>query len=152
MPVRQGHAGPAYETPGGQVMGKWAYDYSIIPHTGDWRETCQNAYAFETPLRAVTTALHAGEIAEEGSFITHTPAEFVISAIKEAEDGKGWLVRGYNNSPEFINLNLKPLRRFGASKLVNLAEFEISPLEANADGEIQITVAGYAIICVLFTD
>ncbi len=32
MPVRQGHAGPANETPGGQVMGKWGYDYAIIPH------------------------------------------------------------------------------------------------------------------------
>ena len=38
MYVRQGHAGPAFETPGGQVPGKWTYDYSIIPHHGDWRE------------------------------------------------------------------------------------------------------------------
>jgi alpha-mannosidase len=152
MPVRQGHAGPAYETPGGQVMGKWAYDYAIIPHPGDWRTACQHAYAFEAPLRAVTTALHPGEIAAEGSFITHTPEEFVISAIKETEDGKGWLVRGYNNTPEFINLNLKPLQRFGAAKLVNLAELEMSSLEANADGEIQITIAGHAIISVQFTD
>ena len=56
MPVRQGHAGPAFETPGGQVLGKWAYDYSIIPHKGDWHEAYQHAYAFETPLRAITAA------------------------------------------------------------------------------------------------
>jgi mannosylglycerate hydrolase len=152
MPVRQGHAGPAYETPGGQGMGKWAYDYAIIPHKGNWRAACQHAYAFETPLRAVTTALHPGEIAAEGSFITYTTTEFVISAVKEAESGKGWLVRGYNNTPELISLNLKPSRRFGVAKLVNLAELEISPLEINGDGEIQITIAGYAIISILFND
>ena len=36
MPVRQGHAGPAYETPGAQVPGRWSFDYSIIPHPGHW--------------------------------------------------------------------------------------------------------------------
>ncbi len=152
MPVRQGHAGPAYETPGGQVMGRWAYDYAIIPHKGNWHAACQHAYAFETPLRAITTAQHPGELAAEGAFISHTPAQFVISAVKEAENGKGWLVRGYNISPENIQLNLKPMRRFERAKQVNLAEEEISPLEINSDGNIKIAIAGHEIVTVLFTD
>jgi len=152
LPVRQGHAGPAIETPGGQVMGKWAYDYAIIPHKGDWREAYQHAYAFETPLRAITAAQHPGELAAEGSFISHTPAQFVISAVKEAENGKGWLVRGYNISPESIQLNLKPMRRFGHAKHVNLAEEEISPLAMDGNGTVEIPVTGYEIVSVLFTD
>ncbi len=48
MPVRLGHAGPGLETPGGQVPGKWSYDYAILPHQGDWREAYPQAYAFET--------------------------------------------------------------------------------------------------------
>jgi len=152
MPVRKGHAGPAFETPGGQVLGKWAYDYAIIPHQGDWRAACQHAYAFETPLRAIPAALHPGELAAEGSFISHTPAEFVISAVKAAENGKGWLVRGYNFSHESIQLNLKPLRRFEHAKHVNLAEEEISPLEMSADGQIRIAVGGHEIVSLMFTD
>jgi mannosylglycerate hydrolase len=152
MPVRQGHAGPAFETPGGQVLGNWMYDYSIIPHKGDWRETFQHAYAFETPLRAMTTALHPGELTPEGSFILHSPAEFVISAVKDAENGKGWIVRGYNISSETIQLNLKPMRRFGQAARVNLAEEEISPLKMEGDGNIEIPVARHEIVSVMFSD
>jgi alpha-mannosidase len=152
MPVRQGHAGPAYETPGGQVMGKWAYDYAIIPHKGDWRAACQHAYAFEAPLRAMPTAIHPGELMPEGAFITHNPAEFVISAVKEAENGKGWLVRGYNISPENLELNLKPLRRFERAAPVNLAEEALTPLSVESDGAVKIQVGGHQIISILFSD
>ena len=30
--TRKGHAGPFLETPGAQMPGTWAFDYSIIPH------------------------------------------------------------------------------------------------------------------------
>jgi alpha-mannosidase len=152
MPVRQGHAGPAFETPGGQVPGKWAYDYAIIPHKGDWRAAYQNAYAFETPPRAITTALHPGELAAEGSFISHTPAQFVISAVKATENGKGWLVRGYNISSETIRIHLKPLHRFAHAALVNLAEEELLPLQIEDDGSVAISAAGHKIVSVMFPD
>ena len=152
MPVRQGHAGPAFETPGGQVPGKWTYDYAIIPHHGNWREAYQQAYAFETPLRASETGLHGGEIPSQGSFISHSPAEFVISAIKEAENGKGWIVRGYNISPETIQLNLMPMRQFTNSMQVNLAEEEITALSAGEDGSIMISVSGHEIVSIMFSD
>ncbi len=152
MPVRQGHAGPAYETPGGQVMGKWAYDYAIIPHRCDWRVACQHAYAFETPLRANPTTIHPGELAAEGSFINHTPAEFIISAVKETENGKGWLVRGYNTSPENLQLNLKPLRRFERATQINLAEEALTPLSVESDGAVRIQAGGHQIISIMFSD
>jgi len=149
--VRQGHAGPAYETPGGQVPGKWTYEYAIIPHHGDWREAYQQAYAFETPLKTSETGLHEGEIPCQGSFISHSPAEFVISAVKETENGKGWIVRGYNISPELIQLNLKPLRQFTNASLVNLAEEEISALHIGDDGSIMISVSGHEIVSIMFS-
>jgi alpha-mannosidase len=152
MPVRQGHAGPAYETPGSQLIGRWTFDYAIIPHKGDWREACQHAYVFETPLRAIPTAIHPGELTAEGAFITHTPEEFVISAVKEAEDGKGWLVRGYNTSPDNIKLKLKSLRRFERAVQVNLAEENLTPLSVESDSSVGIQVGGHQIISILFSD
>ena len=151
MPVRQGHAGPAFETPGGQMIGTWTYDYSIIPHKGDWREVYQHAYAFETPLRAAITALHPGELAAKGSFISHSPEEFVISAVKETENGKGWIVRGYNTSSETIQLNLKPLRYFENVMQVNLAEEPISALNPGEDGSITFCVSGHEVVSVMFS-
>jgi len=152
MPVRQGHAGPAFETPGGQMQGKWSFNYSIIPHAGNWSESYQQAYDFQTELRAIETGIHPGEIPAQGNFIATSPIEFVISAIKAAENGKGWLVRGYNVSSESIRVSLKPLRRFAHAAQVNLAEETISPLNTGNDGSVVSSVAGHKIIGVMFTD
>ena len=151
MAIREGHAGPGLETPGGQVLGKWAYDYAIIPHRGTWKDTYQQAYAFETPLQAIETNLHAGEIPNLGSFISHTPSEFVISATKETEDHKGWLVRGYNLSSKTIQLNLKPLRKFAHATRVNLAEENGSTLNIEDDGRVKISVSGHEVVSVIFS-
>jgi alpha-mannosidase len=151
MPVRQGHAGPAFETPGGQVPGKWTYDYAIIPHHGNWREAYLQAYAFETSLRVIETGLHEGEIPVQGAFISHSPAEFIISAVKETENGKGWIVRGYNISPETIQLNLRPMRQFTNAMQVNLAEDAITALSAGEDGSIMISVSGHEIVSIMFS-
>jgi mannosylglycerate hydrolase len=152
MPVRQGHAGPAFETPGGQMMGKWLYDYSIIPHKGDWRESYQQAYGFQTTLRAIETGIHAGIIPTQGAFISSLPDAFVVSAVKATDNGKGWLVRGYNISSETIQFSLKPLRRFSHAAQVNLAEEEISPLPTADDGSVAIFAAGHKIVSVMFSD
>jgi mannosylglycerate hydrolase len=150
MPIRQGHAGPGFESPGGQVLGKWGFDYSIIPHKGDWKEAYQLAYSFETPLRAVTSAIHPGELAAKGSFISHSPEEFVISAVKESEDGKGWVVRGYNTSSETIQLKLNQLGKTKNALHVNLAEEPINTLNPGEDSSIMMCVSGHEIVSIKF--
>ena len=96
LATRSGHAGPALETPGAQEIGVYNFEYALIPAEGDWRNTFADAHAFATPLRAVETSIHAGALAPAASFVAATPREFVISAIKQAEDGAGLIVRGYN--------------------------------------------------------
>ena len=140
MPVRQGHAGPAYETPGAQVPGTWSFDYAIIPHEGYWSESRDAAYAFQASLRAVETAIHAGELPASGTFLSTTPGEFVVSAVKETEDGSGWLVRGYNGSSEPITVRVHPLRRFSHAAQVNLAEDEMAVLKVARDGSVAVAV------------
>ncbi len=152
MPTRQGHAGPGFETSGGQVQGKSVFNYSIIPHVGDWRKACLQAYAFQTELRASETGIHTGEIPAQGSFVSSSSEAFIISAVKATENGKGWLVRGYNVSSETIQVSLKPLRRFLHAALVNLAEEEISPLLTADDGSVIISAAGHKIVSVMFFD
>jgi alpha-mannosidase len=152
MAVRKGHAGPATETPGAQIPGRWAFEYAIIPHEGDWEEAYQQAYAYQAPLRGVETGLHAGQIQNQGSFVSHSPTEFVISAVKETEDGQGWLVRGYNITPEPIVLELKPLRRFTSVAQANLAEDVIQPLEFGENGSVSLPVTGHQIVSIRFED
>jgi alpha-mannosidase len=152
MPVRQGHAGPAYETPGAQVPGRWSFDYSIIPHEGHWPESRNAAYAFQASLRAVETAIHAGELPASGSFLSTSPGEFVVSAVKETEDGAGWVVRGHNSSAEPITLRVQPLRRFGHAARGTLAEDEVAALAVARDGSVTVGVGGHEIVSILFRD
>jgi mannosylglycerate hydrolase len=150
MPVRQGHAGPGFPTPSAQMAGKWAFEYSIIPHKGDWKEACKHAFAFETPLRAVGASLHAGELPLQGSFIAHAPDAFLISAVKEAEDGEGYIVRGYNPTSAEIQVNLKPLGAFRIATRVNMAEDAMAALDSDKDGNITFSASGHEVVSVRF--
>ncbi len=148
--ARKGHAGPFLETPAAQMPGEWAFDYSIIPHSGNWQSVFQHAYAFETPLRAITTGLHAGSLPPAGSFVETTPENFVVTAVKQTGDGRGWLVRGYNITGEAINVTLKPWRLFKNVELVDLAEENLSGLKLDETGCVSIPLSGHAILSVLF--
>jgi mannosylglycerate hydrolase len=150
FPARKGHAGPFMETPGAQMPGQWAFDYSIIPHSGDWHSAFRQAYAFETPLRGVTTGLHTASLAPAGSLVESSPESFVVSAVKPAEDGAGWLVRGYNITAEPIQVTLKPWKLFPKVSLVNLAEEKQAALKPDGSGRVTVPVGGHAIVSVLF--
>lgn len=158
LPVRRGHAGPGTETPGAQLLGSWSFDYSVIPHLGSWESAYQQAYAFIAPLRAISTTLHPGELPSMGSFIDHSPAEFVISAVKESEEGQGWLVRGYNISSKALEVTLRPChppdgmgsQPAHTAALVNLAEQVITPLAMDENGTVHFPVGGHAIVTVRF--
>jgi alpha-mannosidase len=162
--ARRGHAGPMASTPGAQMIGLWTFDYSIIPHAvgrdsippsssrQDRILPYHQAYAFETPLRAVSTGLHDGPLPACGSFVESSPQEFVISAVKETEDGNSWLVRGYNISGEEINVTLKPWRKFRRVERVNLAEEKLSALRPRPDGSVTFPVRRHEIATVEFRD
>jgi len=140
------------ETPGAQMPGQWSFDYSIIPHQGSWTSAYQQAYAFDAPFRAVTTGLHGGNLASEASFVEAIPETFVISAVKPAEAGHGWLVRGYNLAGEPIGVTLKPWKLFKKAALVNLAEESQAPLPLDQAGCIAFEARAHQIVSVLFQD
>ncbi len=159
--TRRNHAGPALETPGAQMIGKWLFDYAIIPHAGQKHVLPHvQAYAFETPLRAISTSLHAGSLPGKGSFVAveasdsarnNGASEFTISAVKQAENGNGWLVRGYNPGHKALEVTLTPFKRFNSAARVNLAEQAIADLSVEKDtGSVRLTVKSCEIVTVLF--
>ena len=152
LPVRCGHAGPGIETPGAQMPGRWVFDYAIIPHSAGWQTAYPQAYAFATPLRTISESLHSGILPPGGAFITHTPTEFVISAVKETEDGRGWLVRGYNITDNPIAVTLKSWRPFVTAVRCNLAEVPLNPLTVEEDGTVHLQAGGHEVITVRFLE
>jgi mannosylglycerate hydrolase len=150
--TRNGHAGPFLETPGAQMPGTWTFDYSIIPHRGDWHKSFEQAYAFEVPLHGISTSIHEGSLPASGSFLAVEPGTFVVSAVKQSEDGRGWLVRGYNITGENIAVTLQPWKVFKNVERVNLAEENMSTLKPGKEGAVNLPVRGHEIITVLFRE
>ena len=148
--TRKGHAGPFLETPGAQVPGIWTFDYSIIPHAGNWQKAYLQAYAFETPLRLVSTGLHAGTLPASGSFVKVEPAAFVVSSVKQSADGRGWVMRGYNITGELLNVTTKPWKPFKKVEQVNLAEEKQASLKPDKDGCVTFPVRGHEIVSLRF--
>jgi alpha-mannosidase len=157
--TRRGHAGPEEATPGAQLPGQWSFEYAIIPHGPT--QPRELAYAFEVPLRALTTGLHAGSLPGKGAFVTvaanaegsTSATAFLVSAVKRAEDGRGWVIRGYNTGAEKIEVCLTPWRRFARAAQVNLAEQNLAGLAPDeATGSVRLAAGAHEIVTVLFED
>ena len=152
FPARKGHAGPQLATPGAQMLGRWSFDYALIPFLqGDELAAYHQAFAFNAPLRAVTTGLHKGVLPSKDSFINIFPSSFVLSTIKETEDGTGWIMRGYNLLSEPILVTLNLWKDFNQIQRVNLAE-QVLYRTNNANGSLQFTVQGHEIVTLKFSD
>ena len=160
--TRRGHAGPMEATPGAQMIGRWAFDYAVCPRSAQQQTPPHElAYGFETSLRAVAVSIHDGSLPERGSFVTMRAVKkdqpdkkgsFIISAVKQAEVGEGWLVRGYNPGQEDLLLSLTPLRCFKHAWRANLAEQKLERLPVGPAGGVSLTARGGEIVTVIFAD
>ncbi len=148
--TRRGHAGPSLPTPGAQMPGKFAFDYSILPFTGS-QTPVEQAYAFETPMRALNTPLQAGNLPSRLSFLRVEPAEFALSAVKTAEDGSGWIVRGYNLGDSPLKVRLAPWKAFSRAERISLAELSEQDLAMEADGSVCLEAGPHQIVTVKFS-
>jgi len=158
MPVRAGHAGPGLPTPGAQSIGEHTFEYSIIPHTGDWTKAAAAARSFAAPMRAVPAGVHEGTLPPAGHLLEVEPEALVVhgtlrvSAIKRSEDGQALVVRLYNNSAEAVKGRVRPgvpCRReiMRATLDEDVADL---PLLANKDGWAFLTARPWEIITLRF--
>ena len=147
---RHGHAGPPLPTPGAQCLGEHEFDYAIVPHAGDWQAVFAEGYAFRSPLRAVSTGRHAGVLPLETSMVATEPAAFVVSAIKQAEEGSGWIVRGYSVADKAVSVRLRPWRRFSRAARLRLDEEWLEDLAVESDGQVEFSVRPWEVVTVGF--
>jgi alpha-mannosidase len=145
LPNRPGHAGPGFPTPAAQMPGRWTFDYAILPFDEAHRlDAYHQAYAFQTQLRAVSAGLHGGSLPAQASFFSVDAPGFAVSAVKIANDGNGWIARGYNLTDQPITGSLTALHAHPAER-VTLAEQTIAPLSGG-----DLTVRPHEIVSVRF--
>lgn len=147
---RQGQAGPPLPTPGAQEQATYLFNYAIIPHGVDFCSALQLAQSFQNDFEAIVSPLHGGQLAESAKIVSVTSPEFMITALKEAENEAGWILRGVNLSDESIHLKLKPNLNYQSVELVNLDESFLSDVMVNESGEVELPVVGHKIVTLFF--
>ncbi len=134
------------------MPGRHTFDYAILPHSAsDTISAYHAAYAFNTAFRSARTSLHSGPLPASGSIVEVTPLEFVVSAVKIAEDGSGLVVRGYNISSQSLKVTIKPWKTFSKASQVNLLEADQAILMPGEQGEVNFQVSAFQVASIKFS-
>ncbi|MBN2455015.1 MAG: hypothetical protein JXB29_00520 [Sedimentisphaerales bacterium] len=165
---------------GSQCQGKHSFRYGIMPHTGDWEKAniWQASEGFNLAFVAaqVGPTKHGTE-ALSRSFLEIKPDNLHVSAIKQSETGRGWVVRVFNPFDKTVRAKIrlndglagptanqspidrvkaefvlpKPTRRkWKKIRMVSLEEVPQKNLKADADGWVSFSITKKKIITVEF--
>ena len=150
LPTRPGHAGPPYPTPEAQCPGCYEFHYALVPYTGSWEEAriWQSAFAFCAPLwaQAVSAGKDKGSLPLSASFLQIEPDELVLSAIKQAEDEEGVIIRLYNTTAKDLTARVKSLWPIRQAHRTNLEETPQEELSVAPDGSVRFQVRPWEIV------
>jgi alpha-mannosidase len=77
--------------------GHHHFRFALYPHAGTWAEamTIRHGFEYNYPLTAVVTTAHPGELPPSHSFVSVTPDNVVLTAVKKAEDANALIFRVY---------------------------------------------------------
>jgi alpha-mannosidase len=128
-------------------MGHHEFTYSIYPHAGTWREagTVRRGYELNYPLLAVSVQPHKGVLPASHSFVSVSPENIVVTAIKKAEDDDGLIIRFYEWAGRETQVTLT--LPAGATRAVetNLMEKAEKALSIEKNGSIVVPTRPYEI-------
>jgi len=68
--------------------GQQRFSYALYPHAGSWQQalTVRHGYDFNFPFPAMQVEAHDGSLPAAHSFVSVTPDDIVLTAMKKAED------------------------------------------------------------------
>lgn len=153
---RRGGAGPQLRTPGAQMPGKHVFNYSIIPHAGDWHAARADrgpahvaAVQHLRPMRARWNRHGLGRMPATDSLLRVTGTDFAVSGIKRAEDGDGAIVRVYNISPREAEGSIDAPKLQGPVTMTNLNEEPVADVPW-VNGEVLLAARTNEIVTLRF--
>jgi alpha-mannosidase len=129
LKTRRGPAGPSLEAPGAQMLGRWSFQYAVIPHKSGWQTAFAEAHRFARPLRAIRTDGGSGDLPKSASLVRLEPAEAVLSSLKLAEDDDSLVLRTYNIAEGPIRARVRLIEPPTGVETVNLNEEEPQPTQ-----------------------
>jgi alpha-mannosidase len=137
-------------------MGRHRFVYSLLPHEGTWDEqTIAQAYALNDPLRIWTP--HSADLQSPAPelppshdlrplpFLSVDRRNVVIETVKQAEDGRGLIVRLYESQRQRGTFTLTAGFPLTAAWRTNLLEEDQEPLTP-AGSCLRLAIRPYQIL------
>ena len=110
-------------------QGTQIFQYSLIPHTGGWRNArpAQRASELLQPLTKVAETYHPGEFPQSYSGLALCEPNIILSALKKAHHAEGYILRAYETDGKYTAATIQaPL--FSRDIQVRFSPYEVKTL------------------------
>lgn len=132
-------------------LGEHDFTYSLLPHSGDWRDAHTVRHAAELNQELPVLPLQAGKKGTRPaaqSLISLDSRHVVLDTVKPAEDGNGAILRFYESSGGREQIELQWPYAFEEAYLSNALEEPVQRLEPD-EGRLTLSFAPFEIKTVL---
>jgi len=104
--------------------GHHHFSYWLYPHAGDWKSalTVNRGYEANYRLTAIQLVPHDGSLPARHSFISVSPANVVLTAVKKAEDSNALLFRVYESAGKQSEVTIHVPQGGSSATATNLME------------------------------
>ncbi len=118
-------------------QGRHIFTYSLLPHSGGWREADvpREAYALNVPLLGSTVLASAGDgLPSQLEFASVDAGHVIVETVKKAEREDAWIVRVYEyRQCRSSGVTLRFAQPLRSAVECNLMEEQDSPVEFDGD-------------------
>ncbi len=108
---------------GFELGKKFAFDYALVPHMGNWSEAAvyRQGLEFNQPLLCYTVASHAGELPQRQGLLDVSAPNVIVSALKPGPGGSA-VLRVYEASGKQTHATVRMSAHVLGAQEVNLME------------------------------
>ena len=129
--------------------GNHSYRMALYPHDGNWRFAYKHAWPFNSPLMAfcgqVGPEKSTTDLPLATSLLSVQPENIIVSALKQAEDGQGLILRFYEAEGRYTKANIRGFKPIEKALETDMLEYEPRELAVEPDGSITISVKPWEI-------
>ncbi len=132
-------------------IGRHIITYSLMPHTGDFREAgvIREAFSLNVPLMAEKASGKGAGVPDEFSLVGSDNENVFFTAVKQAEDGTGLVARFYDGFDEKSRVTINVAKDYTRAFVCDMLENEERELPVN-NGAVTLDVSNFEIVTLKF--